>query len=523
MSFEAFQRHAEEARARSESGSVVVPVVRRRSADLTTPVAAFLALREGASFPFLLESVEGGEKMARYSFLGKDPFRLLRAEGAQVEIEERREGVVALPEDVTGGRFDGDIFDALRALTCQYTAARVPGLPRLAGGAVGYLGYDAVRLLEDLPDAPSGGRPEGVPDAVWAFYDQLLAFDHARHQVVLIQNTFLELGDDSLHDAYAEARDALDALESDLRRPAPMPDPVALAGDDEPDNTPPSNVSRGAFEDAVRTAKEHIRAGDIFQVVLSQRLDLDFTGDRFNLYRALRQINPSPYLFYLDLEDFALAGASPEVLARVERPAPENGNPDAARAELLPIAGTRPRGTGEAEDQALAEELAADEKERAEHLMLVDLGRNDLARVCRAGTVEVERYAFVERYSHVMHLVSEVAGRLRAGQDAVGALAATFPAGTVSGAPKVRAMQIIDQLEPERRGVYAGAVGHLGFDGALDTCIAIRTMVVRDQTAHVQAGAGIVADSDPAVEYEETLSKAQALREAVRVAAEELF
>jgi anthranilate synthase component 1 len=532
MSFDAFQRHADDARARAgeTAGRVVVPVVRRRSADLTTPVAAFLALREEAPFSFLLESVEGGEKLARYSFLGKDPYRVLRAHGPpsgphhHVEIEERRHNVAALPEEAT----EGDIFDALRALTGSYTAARVPGLPRLVGGAVGYLGYDSVRLLEDLPDAPGGGL--GLPDAVWAFYDQVVAFDHARHQVVLVQSAFLEPEAD-LRTAYDAAQSALDALEADLHRHAPPPAPVTLAEDytghyaeASRDEAPPSNVTRDAFEDAVRTAKEHIRAGDIFQVVLSQRLEMKFNGDRFNLYRALRQVNPSPYLFYLDFEDFALAGASPEVLVRVEGPAatPQNGVAG-ARAELLPIAGTRPRGADDAEDRALADELSADEKERAEHLMLVDLGRNDLSRVCRAGTVEVERYAFVERYSHVMHLVSEVAGRLRDGQDAVGALRATFPAGTVSGAPKVRAMQLIDALEPEQRGVYAGAVGHLGFDGALDTCIAIRTMVVKGDTAYVQAGAGIVADSDPAAEYEETLNKARALREAVRVAAEELF
>jgi anthranilate synthase component 1 len=537
MPFDAFQRHAAAARARSQAddgdGRVVVPVVRRRSADLMTPVAAFLRLREAGRFPFLLESVEGGEKLARYSFLGHDPYRIVRADGPTVEIDECRDGVAALPDAAT----DGNIFDALRALTTSYTAAHVPGLPRLAGGAVGYLGYDAVRLLEDLSAPPEGGLAD-VPDAVWAFYDRLAAFDHARHQVVLIANAFLE-PDDELRPAFDEAAGALDALEDDLRRPAPPPDPVALAEDDQrtDDALPRSNVSRETFEDAVRTAKDHIRAGDIFQVVLSQRLEMGFTGDRFNLYRALRQVNPSPYLFYLDFEDFALAGASPEVLVRVEPPAaaPPQGDPSddgvpadsapptTARAELLPIAGTRPRGDTEAEDRALATELSADEKERAEHLMLVDLGRNDLSRVCRAGTVEVERYAFVERYSHVMHLVSEVAGRLRPGTDAVGALEATFPAGTVSGAPKVRAMRIIDRLEPERRGVYAGAVGHLGFDGALDTCIAIRTMIIRGDAAYVQAGAGIVADSDPAAEYGETLNKARALRQAVRVAAEELF
>jgi anthranilate synthase component 1 len=274
-----------------------------------------------------------------------------------------------------------------------------------------------------------------------------------------------------------------------------------------------SNFAREAFEDAVEEAKRYVYEGDIFQVVLSQRFEMPFEGDRFNLYRALRQVNPSPYLFYLDFDDFALVGSSPEVLVRAE----------GDRAEVLPIAGTRPRGTTEAEDEALANELLADPKERAEHLMLVDLGRNDLGRVCRYDTVEVDRYAYIERYSHVMHIVSSVAGTLAAEQGPMDVLAACFPAGTVSGAPKVRAMEIIDELEPTRRGIYAGAVGYVDFTGTLDTCIAIRTMVVRDGTIYVQAGAGIVADSDPAKEYDETRNKAQALREAMLLAAEDLL
>jgi anthranilate synthase component 1 len=370
---------------------------------------------------------------------------------------------------------------------------------------VGYLGYDGVRLIEDLPDAPPDDLD--LPDAVWAFYDTIAAFDHVRHQVVLIASAFVEPNTD-LRTAYDAARDRLDALETDLTRVPERPAPVEIE-----DASLTSTFEQDAFEDAVRRAKDYIYDGDIFQVVLSQRFETTFRGDRFNLYRALRQVNPSPYLFYLDFDDFALVGSSPEVLVRAE----------GDQAEVLPIAGTRPRGTDEAEDAALAEDLLEDPKERAEHLMLVDLGRNDLGRVCQYDSVEVDRYAYIERYSHVMHIVSSVAGTLAADQGPMDVLAACFPAGTVSGAPKVRAMEIIDELEPTRRGIYAGAVGYVDFSGTLDTCIVIRTMVVRNRTAYVQAGAGIVADSDPATEYEETRNKAAALREAMHVAAEDLL
>ncbi|MFO8099922.1 MAG: chorismate-binding protein, partial [Salinibacter sp.] len=346
-----------------------------------------------------------------------------------------------------------------------------------------------------------------VPDAVWGFYDTVVAFDHVKHQLVLVANAFIG-PDTDLRTAYERAHARLSTLESDLTQSPPAPTPVQWT-----DHELRSNMEREAFEAAVRTAKEHIQKGDIFQVVLSQRFETTFEGDRFNLYRALRQVNPSPYLFYLDLGDLALVGSSPEVLVRAE-----NG-----RAEVLPIAGTRPRGDTEEEDTALAEELLNDTKERAEHLMLVDLGRNDLGRVCRYDSIEVDRYAFIERYSHVMHIVSSVQGALAENQGPMDVLAACFPAGTVSGAPKVRAMEIIDQLEPSRRGVYAGAVGYVDFSGTLDTCIAIRTMVVTDQTAYAQAGAGIVADSEPAREYDETWNKAAALRQAMHVAAEGLL
>jgi anthranilate synthase component 1 len=502
MTFEEFQQSVSAAR---EDGAtrLVVPVSRRRSADLLTPVSAFLALREDTPYSFLFESVEGGEKLARYSFLGRDPYRIVRATefGAQVEVEEPRtpDAEVGLP------RPDGDIFDVLDAYLDRYTEVEIPDLPRLRGGAVGYLGYDAVRLVEDLPDAPPDDL--GVPDAVWCFYDTVAAFDHVRHQLVLLANVFVD-EDTDLRAAYDEAQTRLSALERDLKRPPPDPEPVEWT-----DAELTSNVERPDFEDAVRTAKEHVQRGDIFQVVLSQRFSTSFQGDRFNLYRALRQVNPSPYLFYLDLDDLGLVGSSPEVLVRAED----------GVAEVLPIAGTRPRGDDAEEDAALAEELLADPKERAEHLMLVDLGRNDLGRVCRYDSVEVDRYAYVERYSHVMHIVSSVKGALADDQGPMDVLAACFPAGTVSGAPKVRAMEIIDALEPTRRGIYAGAVGYVDFSGTLDTCIAIRTMVVSDNTAHVQAGAGIVADSDPAREYDETWNKAAALRQAMRVAADGLL
>ena len=502
MTYDEFRTHVNTARADGLS-RLVVPVHARRSADLLTPVSAYLPLREQSSYSFLLESVEGGEKLARYSFLGRDPYRIVtgREFGATVEVDERR---TPAPESHLPPP-SGSIFEVLDAYLDRYEEVELPDLPRLRGGAVGYLGYDAVRLVEDLPDAPPDTL--SLPDAVWCFYDTVAAFDHVRHQLVLMANVFVD-EDTDLRAAYDHAQSRLGTLESDLKQSPEAPTPVEWTHTELT-----SNMERPAFEDAVRTAQEHIQKGDIFQVVLSQRFATPFDGDRFNLYRALRQVNPSPYLFYLDLDDLALVGSSPEVLVRAET----------GTAEVLPIAGTRPRGDDEAEDEALADELLSDAKERAEHLMLVDLGRNDLGRVCQYDTVEVDRYAYVERYSHVMHIVSSVSGTLAPDQSSMDALAACFPAGTVSGAPKVRAMEIIDELEPSRRGVYAGAVGYVDFSGTLDTCIAIRTMVVTDETAYVQAGAGIVADSDPAHEYDETRDKAAALRQALRVASNGLL
>ncbi len=496
MTFESFRDIADQQRAVG-TGRFVVPVHERLSADLLTPVSAFLSLRRDARHAFLLESVEGGEKLARYSFLGANPYRVVRATGEQVEVTEA-DGSAQTPE--------GDVFTVMARLMDAYQEVDMPDLPRFTGGAVGYLGYDTVRLIEHLPDAPPDDLH--LPDAVWAFYETVAAFDHVRHQLVLMASAFIDPGTD-LRAAYDEARTRLNRLETQLSQPlTEHPPPVQLAGEGLT-----SNFEQSAFEAAVEQAKEYIYEGDIFQVVLSQRFALPFRGDRFNLYRALRQVNPSPYLFYLDFDDFALVGSSPEVLVRAEDD----------HAEVLPIAGTRPRGTTPDEDEALADELLADPKERAEHLMLVDLGRNDLGRVCRFDSVEVDRYAYIERYSHVMHIVSSVTGELEPNQSPMDVLAACFPAGTVSGAPKVRAMEIIDELEPTRRGIYAGAVGYVDFSGTIDTCIAIRTMVVRDGTAYVQAGAGIVADSDPATEYEETRNKAAALHQAMHVAAQDLL
>jgi len=502
MTFDDFHSHVDAARTQGAE-RLVVPVSLRRSADLLTPVSAFLSLREESDYSFLFESVEGGEKLARYSFLARNPYRIVKGTdfGATVHVDERR-----TPDAEAGlDQPDGNIFEVLDAYMDRYTEVDLPDLPRLRGGAVGYLGYDGVRLVEDLPDAPPDDL--GLPDAIWCFYDTVAAFDHVKHQIVLLANVFVD-EDTNLRAAYEDAQTRLSDLETDLKRPPSAPDPVEWT-----DEELTSNMERPVFEDAVRTAKEHIHRGDIFQVVLSQRFSTSFEGDRFNLYRALRQVNPSPYLFYLDFDDMALVGSSPEVLVRAED----------GTAEVLPIAGTRPRGEDEEEDARLAEELLEDPKERAEHLMLVDLGRNDLGRVCQYDSVTVDRYAYVERYSHVMHIVSSVKGKLDASRGPMDVLAACFPAGTVSGAPKVRAMEIIDNLEPTRRGTYAGAVGYVDFSGTLDTCIAIRTMVVTDNTAHVQAGAGIVADSDPTREYDETWNKAAALRQAMHVAADGLL
>lgn len=475
---------------------LVVPISKRLSADMLTPVSAFLLLREKADYAFLLESVEGGEKLARYSFIGRNPYKVLRFEDGVVHV---------LDQNRTALKFDGSIIDALRSETTRYFEVPVPGLPRLRAGAVGFMGYDCVRLWEDVPDT----NPQDIStaDAIWGLYDTVAAFDHVMHQIVLLSSVVVE-PDTDLKNTYDLACEKLSAIEQDLHPDqVQRPEPVRLSGNVS------SNVERSEFEASVEAAKRYIVEGDIFQVVLSQRFKLSFVGDSFNLYRALRQVNPSPYLFYLKFPDFELIGSSPEVLVRVED----------KTAEVLPIAGTRPRGDTPEADDLLAAELLNDPKERAEHLMLVDLGRNDLGRTSAAGTVHVDRYAYIERYSHVMHIVTSVSGHVDDHHDSLDVLGSCFPAGTVSGAPKVRAMEIIDELETSRRGVYSGAVGYIGFNGDLDTCITIRTMLVRDNAIYIQAGAGIVADSDPSKEFDETVNKAKALRRAIEVASTELI
>jgi anthranilate synthase component I len=468
----------------------LVPVYREIPADLLTPVSAFLALTGGVGGTtpgFLLESVVGGERIARYSFLGRDPMATL----------EVRDGAVVL-RDAEGQRsLSNDLFTELRARVGR-TTAEVPGLPRFTGGAVGYLTYDAIRLFEKIPDRHPPGT---LPLASFSFYRSLVAFDHVRQRLVLIANA---LG--GRRQAFDDAQEILEGLEQSLRQPVALPVSGKRAAESGPGESEPEGGA--AFCEAVRRAKEHIAAGDIFQVVLSRQRKVRCDVDPFTVYRALRMVNPSPYMYFLRDGARAVAGASPEMLVRVE-----NG-----LAETRPLAGTRPRGVEEADDVRLEKELLADEKERAEHLMLVDLGRNDLGRVCRFQSVRVPEFMQVERYSHVMHIMSSVIGDLTSGKDALDALCATFPAGTLSGAPKIRAMEIIDDLEPARRGLYGGSLGYLDLRGNLDFCIAIRTLVIENGQATVQAGAGIVADSDPETELRETEAKAGAVMAALRLA-----
>jgi anthranilate synthase component I len=483
--------------ARLASQGTFVPVCREIMADLLTPVSAFLKIAEHSDFAFLLESVEGGEHLGRYSFLGKDPFLVLRADrDGRTTIE--RAGVTTVSE--------APFIPTLRRLMADFRAPAVPGLPRFTGGAVGFLGYDATAWFERVPLKPAGPEGETEPTAGFMLFDTVLAFDHVRHRILIISNARVTPGAD-LAALYQFACAKIGFLERELeaglsQRVARSTGPLRVR----------SNVAREQFESAVRRGQEHIAAGDIYQVVLSQRFEADIDADPFTVYRALRHVNPSPYMFFVRMGARSIVGASPEMLVRVE----------GDRVETHPIAGTRPRGRDEADDLRLAEELKANEKERAEHVMLVDLGRNDVGRVSEYGSVRVPQFMGLDRYSHVMHLVSVVEGRLASDCDRLDALVSCFPAGTVSGAPKIRAMEIIAALEPDPRGIYAGAVGYLDFAGNLDFCIAIRTIVMSGTTARVQAGAGIVMDSDPSAEFEETCDKARALIRALELAAEGL-
>jgi len=475
------------------------PVVRELPADVDTPISAYLKLR-GLGASFLLESVEGGEHLARYSMIGTQPRAVLRSWRDRAVLEQ--EGWWEEPSLA-----DRDVLDLLREHLPRYAADVDGSLPRFTGGAVGYMGYDLVRSFERLPErAPD---TLGLPEACFLICDRLVVYDHVKHRLLLIAHERVDArnGGPEPGSHYAAVA-ALDEMTARLRRPLPEDAAPIPTEDVSPDGFS-SATTQKAYEEAVRRAKEYIAAGDIFQTVLSRRIHRRTLARPFDIYRALRRVNPSPYMFYLELSDgLRLVGSSPEVLVRVED----------GVVESRPLAGTRPRGRTPAEDRALADELLSDPKERAEHVMLVDLARNDLGRVCRYGTVHTPVMMEVERYSHVMHIVSDVQGELADGKDAIDVLRACFPAGTVSGAPKVRAMEIIEELEPERRGPYAGAVGYLAFSGNMDTCITIRTIVMRGDEVYLQAGAGIVADSDPRREFEETNNKLRALSQALVMA-----
>jgi anthranilate synthase component I len=470
----------------------VVPVWRELLGDLETPVGAFRKLG-GEHGSVLLESVEHGERWGRWSFIGTDPFATFRARGGEVSWTG------SPPADLP----DGPPLAVLRAALERFRSPSLPGLPPLFAGAVGYLGYDLVRELERLPDATEDDL--GLPDAVLVFPRSVVVFDHLGQRLVLVANVVVDQAG-NLPEAYAEAARRLDGLAERLSVAAPAPvRPLPAAGPPAPATHDPDP---GLYQEMVRIAKEHIRDGDIFQVVPSQRFTLRTAADPFDVYRVLRVVNPSPYMYFLRLPEVTLSGSSPEVLVTVQ----------GGSATMRPIAGTRPRDPDPAADAALEAELRADEKERAEHVMLVDLARNDLGRVCRPGTVQVGDFMRVERYSHVMHLVSDVVGELADGVNAFDVFAAAFPAGTVSGSPKVRAMEIIDDLERHRRGPYAGCVGYFDFSGNLDTCITIRTCVFVGDQAYCQAGAGVVADSVPEREERETEAKARVLLSAIAAA-----
>ncbi len=479
----------------------LVPVYETYTADLLTPVGAHLRLAHNEKYSFLLESVEGGENIARYTFTGANPEEVFRSRGRESTITDRHGKVRNLGGGSSKGSPEGDPIAELRRLVSRYRPVRVPGLPPLIAGAIGYFSYDMVRLIEKIPT--SGKDELQLDDSVMMFYLGLVAFDHVRHRVWVIRNVFTD-GPGTLRQKYEAAAREVARTRRKLEGPLPK---QRKAKSGKPLQVE-SNFTKANYMAAVEKAKEYVRAGDIFQVVPSQRFSAATQADPFEMYRALRVVNPSPYLYFLHLDDISVVGSSPEMLVKVQ----------GREARYRPIAGTVPRGRTEAEDQALEARLIADPKERAEHIMLVDLGRNDLGRVCEYGSIAVEQLMFVERYSHVMHLVSSLRGRLREGTDVFDALMACFPAGTVSGAPKVRAMQIIDELEPSRRGIYAGAIMYLDFSGNLDCCIALRTLVAKNGRAYIQAGGGVVADSVAESEYQETVNKARAIITALEIA-----
>ncbi|UCH52560.1 MAG: anthranilate synthase component I [Pseudomonadota bacterium] len=482
---QAFDQHAAQ-------GFNRIPLMREVLADLDTPLSVYFKLARGP-YSYLFESVQGGEKWGRYSIIGLPARTVLRIAGDALTVE--KDGKLVERETVD------DPLEAVRRFKARYRVPPVTGLPRFTGGLVGYFGFETVRYIEPRLGAMQKPDVIGAPDIMLMVSDEVVVFDNLKGRLYVVIHANPEIAD-----AYDKANRRLDELVAHLGDPlahGATPPPRAV---DETDFV--SDFTQGEFEKAVERSLEYIRAGDIMQVVLSQRLAIPFSAAPLDLYRALRTLNPSPYMYFVDLKDFHIVGSSPEILVRLEE----------GEVTVRPIAGTRPRGQDEAQDRALEEELLADPKERAEHIMLVDLGRNDVGRVAKVGSVRVTDQMMIERYSHVMHIVSNVVGELKPDMDAIDVLRATFPAGTVSGAPKVRAMEIIEELEPTRRGVYSGAVGYLGWSGSMDTAIAIRTAVIKDSTLYIQAGAGIVADSVPRNEWNETMNKARAIFRAVAMA-----
>jgi anthranilate synthase component 1 len=489
-----FRPSLDEFKQKAKKGNLI-PVYREILADMETPVSAFQKIDDGRN-SFFLESMEGGEKWARYSFLGSRPSIIVKSFGRSVEI-------------ISDGKrstrsFERDPLEAIKNILSAYRPVPDASLPRFYGGAVGFMGYDIVRYFEDLPEREKAGLD--TPDLFYMITDTLVIFDNITHMIKVVSNAHVK--GTSAEAAYREATKKINALVRKLKQGKSSRVKVHRSRKRAQDHALTSNFTRLQYEQAVLKAKEYIKAGDIFQVVPSQRFETGINVEPYEIYRALRLINPSPYMYFLRCGDTTVVGASPEVMVRLE----------GDRIDLRPIAGTRRRGANEEEDQALASELIADPKERAEHIMLVDLGRNDVGRVSEPGSVQVSELMVIERYSHVMHIVSNVLGKLAKHRDAFDVVRACFPAGTVSGAPKIRAMEIIDELEPTRRGPYAGAVGYFGFSGNMDTCITIRTLVVKKGVAYIQAGGGVVADSDPAAEYQETVNKAKAMLRAVEMA-----
>ena len=487
-----FKPSLEEFKKLAKSGNLI-PVYKEILADLDTPVSAYMKIGDG-DYSFLLESVEGGEKWARYCFLGCDPAVVVSSKGRNITIDEngkRQERKID----------SGTPLSAIKEILARYNPVDVPGLPRFSGGAVGFISYDMVRFFEDLPEDTVDDL--NVPDSQFIITDTMLVFDNVSQTIKMVSNAFIE--SDDLDEVYEQTIKKISLLEEKLKTPLKISN---QANEEVAQTKFESNFEKEKFKGAVDKVKQYILEGDAIQIVLSQRLSFDIKKKAFDIYRALRTVNPSPYMYFLKFGDIEVVGSSPEILVRLED----------EKVEVRPIAGTRKRGKNEEEDVALEKDLLQDEKELAEHIMLVDLGRNDLGRVAKISSVEVNESFTVERYSHVMHIVSNVRGILKEGLDCFDVLEATFPAGTVSGAPKIRAMEIIEEMEPNRRGLYAGAVGYIGFSGNMDTAIAIRTLVIKEQTAYLGVGAGIVADSVPESEFEETMNKGRALLKAVELA-----